>query len=160
MKEIGLALVAMLVTYGNAGAQTVSQSHVADKQRVTLWYEAFNTKTPSLLDGLLDPGWMDIPNSPGQAAGLAGAREALLGLTSVFPDLKVTVAEILQDGDKIVVRSNITGTLNGFFLGIKPEQQRISIQAVDIHQFRAGRIVRTWHTEDWMSGLRQLGALR
>jgi hypothetical protein len=28
---------------------------------------------------------------------------------------------------------------------------------VDIHEFKVGKIVRTWHTEDWMAGLRQLG---
>ena len=35
--------------------------------------------------------------------------------------------------------------------------RKMDIQVVDIHEFKDGRIVRTWHTEDWMSGLRQLG---
>jgi hypothetical protein len=30
-------------------------------------------------------------------------------------------------------------------------------QAVDIHEFEDRRIVQTWHIEDWMSGLQQLG---
>jgi hypothetical protein len=33
----------------------------------------------------------------------------------------------------------------------------MTIQAVDIHEIRDGKIVRTWHTEDWMTGFRQLG---
>ena len=36
--------------------------------------------------------------------------------------------------------------------------RRLSIQAVDIHEFKDGKILRTWHTEDWMTGLNQLGA--
>jgi hypothetical protein len=28
--------------------------------------------------------------------------------------------------------------------------------AIDIHEFDDGKIVRTWHIEDWMTGLRQL----
>lgn len=34
----------------------------------------------------------------------------------------------------------------------------MNIQAVDIHEFQNWKIVWTWHTEDWMTGLRQLGA--
>jgi len=29
--------------------------------------------------------------------------------------------------------------------------------AGQVHEFKDGKIIRTWHTEDWMSGLRQLG---
>jgi hypothetical protein len=29
--------------------------------------------------------------------------------------------------------------------------------AIDIHEFKDGKIVRTWHSEDWMTGLHQLG---
>lgn len=134
--------------------------HGTDKERVSLWYDAFNRKNLSLLEQILDAKWLDIPSAPGQPAGPQGARDALVGLTTAFPDLRVTIAEILQDGNKVVVRSMITGTHNGNFLGIPASQRKLSIQAVDIHEFKDGRIVRTWHTEDWMSGLRQLGALR
>jgi steroid delta-isomerase-like uncharacterized protein len=161
MKNIGFALITLLFMSGSLGAELMTATHGAtDKQRASLWYDAFNRKDPSLLEELLDPYWIDIPSGPGQPTGLPGAREALLGLTTAFPDLKVTIAEILQDGDKVVVRSNITGTHMGNFLGIAATRRKLSIQAVDIHQFKDGRIVRTWHTEDWMSGLRQLGALR
>jgi len=37
------------------------------------------------------------------------------------------------------------------------KNRKMHIQVVDIHEFKDGKIVRTWHTEDWMSGLRQLG---
>jgi hypothetical protein len=33
----------------------------------------------------------------------------------------------------------------------------MAIQAIDIHEFNDGKILRTWHTEDWMTGFRQLG---
>ncbi len=37
------------------------------------------------------------------------------------------------------------------------KNRKMSIQAIDIHEFKDRQIVRTWHTEDWMSGLHQLG---
>jgi steroid delta-isomerase-like uncharacterized protein len=130
-----------------------------DMQRVVIWYDAFNRKDASLLEQILDPTWVDVPSAPGQPAGPQGAIRALEGLTTAFPDLKVSIEEVLQDGDKVVVRSNISGTQVRTFMGMAARDRKLSIQAVDIHQFRDGRIIRTWHTEDWLTGLRQLGAL-
>ena len=42
-------------------------------------------------------------------------------------------------------------------MGFPAKNRKMSIQAIDIHEFKDGKIVRTWHTEDWMSGLHQLG---
>jgi len=43
-------------------------------------------------------------------------------------------------------------------MGIPPKNRKLAIQAIDIHEVRNGKIVRTWHTEDWLTGLHQLGA--
>src|SRR5712692_8698625 len=75
------------------------------KQDVTRWYEAFNTKDPALLDRILSEHWVDIPAAPGQPPGREGAKHILVELTTTFPDLKVTIEEILQDGNKVIVRS-------------------------------------------------------
>ncbi len=65
--------------------------------------------------------------------------------------------EILQDGNKVIVRSEITGTQRGPFMGFPAKSRKMTIQAIDIHEVKDGKIVRTWHTEDWMTGLHQLG---
>jgi predicted ester cyclase len=80
-------------------------------------------------------------------------------LGEAFPDLQVTVVEVLQDGDKVVVRSEITGTQLGVFMGVAGTGRALEIMAIDIHQVRAGRILHTWHTEDWMRGFAQLGVV-
>ena len=49
---------------------------------VTLWYEAFNRNDPALLDRILSEKWIDIPPAPGQPAGLAGAKQILVELTT------------------------------------------------------------------------------
>ncbi|MGH8071891.1 MAG: hypothetical protein ACRERE_42975 [Candidatus Entotheonellia bacterium] len=65
------------------------------KKDVTLWYEAFNTKAPGLIDRILSEHWVDIPAAPGQPTRREGAKHLLVKLTTTFPDLKVTIAEIL-----------------------------------------------------------------
>jgi predicted ester cyclase len=157
-----LATSVLLVSCLAAASSETTQKPRAmntDMLRVKIWYDAFNRKDASLLEEILDSAWIDVPSAPGQPAGPSGAKHALDGLTAAFPDLKVSIEAVLRDGDKVIVRSHITGTQAGTFMGIAPTHRQLSIQAVDIHQFKDGRIIRTWHTEDWLTGLRQLGAL-
>ncbi|MGH8691523.1 MAG: ester cyclase [Burkholderiales bacterium] len=129
------------------------------KTDVVLFYEAFNRKEPALLEKVLSENWIDIPPAPGQPPGPAGARQIFVELTTAFPDLNVKIEEILQDGSKVIVRSEISGTQRNALMGFPAKNRRMAIQAVDIHEFKDGKIVRTWHTEDWLTGLHQLGIL-
>lgn len=127
------------------------------KKIVTLWYEAFTRKDPALLDRILSESWVDIPAPPDQPTGPRGAKPLLAQLTTTFPDLNLRIEDILQDGDKVVVRATMAGTQREPFMGFPAKNRTMSIQVVDIHEVKDGKIVRTWHTEDWMTGLRQLG---
>jgi steroid delta-isomerase-like uncharacterized protein len=129
------------------------------KKLVTRWYTAFELQNPTLLDDLLAPDWVDIPPAPGQAPGPEGAKQILVQLGTTFSDLKIKIQEILQDDNKLVVRSTISGTQRAPFVGRPSKNRSMTIQAVDIHEVKNGRIIQTWHTEDWMSGLHQLGLL-
>ncbi len=129
----------------------------ADKKNVSLWYDAFSKKDPALLDRILSKNWIEIPPAPGQPPGPAGARQILVELTTTYPDLDIKIEDVLQEGNKVIVRSKISGTQRGALMGFPAKNRKMSIQAIDIHEFKDGKIVRTWHTEDWMSGLHQLG---
>jgi len=61
----------------------------------------------------------------------------------------------------VVTRFTWTGTHRGEFGGIPPSGRRISVAGIWIHRLEGGRIVegRDWGLVDWMSLLRQLGAL-
>jgi steroid delta-isomerase-like uncharacterized protein len=129
----------------------------SDKERVAMWYQAFDRKEPQLLDEILSVDWVDIPSPPGIPPGPAGVKPTFARLITTFPDLKLTIKDILQDGNKVVVRARMTGTQKEAFMDFPSKNCKIDIQVVDIHEVRDGKIIRTWHTEDWMSGLRQLG---
>jgi predicted ester cyclase len=98
-------------------------------------------------------------SAPGQPAGPEGAKQILAQLRTVFPDMTVKEQEVLQDGSKVIERSEIAGTKRNAFLGFAAKHRKMTIQAIDIHKFEDGKIVRTWHTEDWLTGLDQLGLL-
>jgi hypothetical protein len=59
---LGLLLVALMALQAQAAESTL-------KKDVLLWYDAFTTKDPALLDRILSPQWVDIPAPPGEPAG-------------------------------------------------------------------------------------------
>jgi len=122
-----------------------------------LWYQAFDRNDPALLERILSERWVECPAAPGQPAGPDGAKQILAQLRTAFPDMTIKMQEVLQDGNKVIVRSEIAGTQRNAFLGYAAKNRKMTIQAIDIHEFKDGKIVRTWHTEDWLTGLHQLG---
>lgn len=57
--------------------------------------------------GFADHG-ADVP--PGLPPGPAGARQYLAGAFKRFPDIHVTIEDMIAEGDKVVVRNRWTGT--------------------------------------------------
>src|SRR5213080_4666857 len=96
------------------------------KKDVTLWYEAFTKKDAALLDKILHETWVDIPSPPGTAPGPEGVKPLFARLTTTFPDLKLTIEDILQDGNKVVVRARMAGTqkeaVHGFSVKESPHR--------------------------------------
>lgn len=149
----GLALaLATLVATVSGNAQEVD-----NRPGAAIWYQAFSLHDPELLGTVLADDWYETPSE--ERGGKQTGMNLLVYLTTVFPDFDIEVKDMIQQGNKVVVRSHITGTHCGSFLGFEPRHGKLSIQAIDIHEFKDGKIVHTWHSEDWMTGLRQLGAI-
>ena len=123
--------------------------------------DAMTTSLPIyLMDRILTEKWVDIPTIHGRKLPDRTDRtDVLTHLTAAFPDLKVTIEDVVQAGSKVVVRSEIAGTQKAPFMGLPAKNRRMAIQVIDIHEFSRGRLVRTWHTEDWLTGFHQLGIL-
>jgi steroid delta-isomerase-like uncharacterized protein len=129
------------------------------RQIASQWYEAFARHEAGLLEKILAPSWVDIPSPPDAQHGPEAAKAVMAMLVRAFPDFDIKIKDLIQDGNKVVVRSTITGTQRQAFAGLPATGRSMKIQAVDIHEIENGKIIRTWHTEDWMTGLRELGHL-
>jgi predicted ester cyclase len=125
------------------------------------FYRAMSTGDAGLLDEILAEDWEDIPLPPGTRLGREGFKEQGLGwIRTVFPDFTVTNEDVIvsADGSKVAVRSVSGGTHAGEILGIPPTGKRVEFRAFDIHHLVGGVIVRTWHLEDFLGLVMQLGA--
>jgi predicted ester cyclase len=82
-------------------------------------------------------GWI-FRHLPGTPTGPEGVKPLLAGLTTTFPDLKLTIEDIRQEGDKVVVRARMTGTQKEAFMGFPSKNRKMDIQIVDIHELKTG----------------------
>ena len=56
------------------------------------------------------------------------------------------------------VRTKVRGIHTGEFLGIAPAGRQTEIRTHDFHEIAGGRIVRSYHIEDWFSWFQQVGS--
>lgn len=110
-----------------------------------------------LLDDLVAPGFVDARH-PERGAGPESVREHVLRLRAAFPDLSVTVEDIIAEGDRVVTRVTSRGTHSGAFAGAEPSGQQVNWSGIVIRRFAAGRMVEQWSKHDLLALLQQIGA--
>lgn len=129
----------------------------AERIAVETLYRAFNEKNPDLVDAVLAPQWDDIPLGPGQEPGPQGIKPIIRSFAAAFPDVRITIHDMVQEPGKIGVRAEISGTHRGELFGIAPTGKQISFRLHEFHKLADGKLLTTWHMEDWFGLFLQLG---
>jgi hypothetical protein len=76
--------------------------------------EAWNTGRLDDLDPYFAPSFDNSASmTPGLPPGLAGAKMAHQGVMQSFLDRAVEIQTVVEEGDRVVVRSRVTGTNKG-----------------------------------------------
>jgi len=98
---------------------------------------------------------------PGMPAGLEGAKMAHQASMQAMPDRKVTIEDLVAEGDRVVVRTRVRGTNTGGFswLGIPANGNKVDIESISIYRLADGKIVEHRALNDVMSLMMQLGAI-
>ena len=114
------------------------------------FYRVFDTGDVATLPTVLTGDWVDHPLADGQQPGRDGLTPVVRSFRSVFPDLHVTVEQIIPsaDGRYVTVRTVWSGTQRAPFLGLPATGARVSFRTTDIHRISKNRIAETWHLED------------
>ena len=116
--------------------------------------EILNGRSLAVADEILSPDYID---HSAIAPGLANFKTYLGMITSVFPDIKVTVEDLFTDGNKAAVRLTIHGTQLGSFRGFPPTSTEATWAGIDILHILNGVITERWSERDFLNMLIQLG---
>ncbi len=134
-----------------------------DKATFGRFYDAMNTRDAELIsktiDELVEPDALIRTPLPIEATGARKLKEVFARLHRAYPDLHVTVEDVIAEGDKIVSRNTVTGTHRGEYMGIPPTGKSVTYNEIFIVRFADGRIAETWGVVDVFSQMKQLGVI-
>ena len=130
-----------------------------ESQARAFYVQAINKKNLAIIEALLAPDFIDHEDLGTVEPNRDGVKMFLGMLISAFPDLKVTVDDMISDGDKVVLRSTWMGTHEGEFMGIPATGKKVTYSGIDILKFTGDLVSEHWGLSDSMKMMAQLGLL-
>lgn len=121
--------------------------------------EVINGKNLDVISELCHEDMVSHNVLPGMPNGAEGARVMFGSLFAAFPDMHGEVLDTVEDGDRLCVRSRVTGTHKGEFMGIPATGKSVDFERIDILRFADGKVAEQWGVADDMGMMGQLGLL-
>ena len=87
--------------------------------------------------------------------GLEAAKHAA-DYRQAFPDLHVTVEDLIAEGDRVAARLRFRGTHLGELDGIAPTGRRVDCTGIVISRIEEGKIAEDWANFDDLGMMQQL----
>lgn len=132
-------------------------NHAAVMRRT---YERINAADIAGFGDLVADDFVEHQGGPGFPATKEGTLDFFRALVTAFPDLRMTVEDLIANGDKTVARVAVTGTHEGEFMGVPATGRRVDVQLIDIMRFdHAGLVGEHWGVGDMLSLMQQLGVV-
>lgn len=99
------------------------------------------------------------PTLPEEMRGPEGFKETVELWRTAFPDVEMTIDELVAEGDLVAFRATETGTHEGEFMGIEPTGRRVELTGNVMHRLADGKVAETWATFDMLGLFDQLGVI-
>jgi steroid delta-isomerase-like uncharacterized protein len=90
--------------------------------------------------------------------GLESVKQFYYAFWKLFPDAQVLIQDLIGEGDPLVARYTITGTMHEPFMGVPATGQRIELPGISILHFRNSQCFERWTCSDSLVLLNQIGA--
>jgi steroid delta-isomerase-like uncharacterized protein len=140
--------------------RSAAVSEEDNKAVIRRWIEAYNNRDMQAEADVLDPGFVaHVPAAPGPLEGLEAWRKFTAPFVEAFPDLRLTVEDILSEGDKVAARVVFHGTHRGEFQGIAPTGKEVAFSSIEVNRVVGGKVEEHWVELDLLGLMQQLGAI-
>ena len=119
--------------------------------------EVWNNQNVAAIDELYAPNAIEHRDLPPFDLDRESAKQYTAPLFSAFPDLHVTIEDMVAEGDTVVTRWTARGTHRGELMDIAPTGKTIAVMGISIGRHDAnGQLVESWTTWDRLTMLQQL----
>jgi steroid delta-isomerase-like uncharacterized protein len=95
----------------------------------------------------------------GLEPGTEAMEQWVAAMNTAFPDREVTIDDVIAGGDRVVVRTTLTGTHQGEIQGIPATGKSIILPSISIFRLANGKIVEGWFESDNLKMMQQLGVI-
>lgn len=118
--------------------------------------EAFNKGNFTILPTCFNPDFVE--HQFGLHPTIPGIQRDIEFLRTAFPDIKLTVDDLVETENKVWARMTARGTNLGGFMG-PPNGKSFEIAVFDVCRFEDGKIVEHWGSPDRFALMAQLELL-
>jgi len=125
-----------------------------------LYEEVWNKRKLEVINEIISPSHgLQAPNISGSSIGPAAYRRNVSLFLAGYPDLRLTIQDIIGEKDKVVACWTISGTHKGDYLGIPATNKKVSVDGMTIHHIAGGKIMDSYSNWDALGMMQQLGVV-
>ena len=130
-----------------------------NKAIVRRWGEAFKKRNLAAVDEIFDANY--VGHVPGfeDVKGPEGVKQLLTVFFTAFPDLHLTVEDLIAEGDKVVARYTNWGTDKGEEMGTARTGKQFTETGIAIFRIVGGKLAEGWQEVDSLGMMQQLGVV-
>lgn len=158
ISAFGLIIIVLCMWTANGAAQSDEEKNTAAIKR--FYDEVMGKGNMKVIDELVADNFVEhyVPD-PQMPANKAGVAQMMSMFRTGFPDLQVTIEDIIAKGEKVWVYTTMRGTNKGEFMGMPATGKKIEVKGLDIVRFVNGKAVEHWGLNDDYTMLQQLGVI-
>lgn len=127
------------------------------QQLAELFVEMGNTHDPDLVDRFVADDYVN--HNDFVADGREANRRFWAAFFAGVPDVRVSMADLIVSGDRVVGRFVYRGTHTGDLLGIPATGKPVEMRSIDIWRVADGMFAEHWDELNLMQLFQQLGVL-
>ena len=135
----------------------MSAENIATSRR--LIEEAFNHGNLDVIDEATADNFVDHDPMMGDQDA-AAAKQTIATYRESFPDIHITIEDIIDADDKVVYRWTGEGTFENEMMGLQPTHEKGDpVKGTTIDRFEGGKVVESWSQWDTLTFMRDVGAI-
>lgn len=89
--------------------------------------------------------------------GIQSYEHHVTQVRATFPDIKFTIEDLVEEGNKVVVRWKAEGTHKAEFLGVPDTGKRVTVTGVTVTRISGGKVAESWANWNALGVMQQLG---
>ena len=125
-----------------------------------LYEQVWNKRRLEVVDEVISPSHaLHDPHFHATSIGPAAYKSRVERFLAAFPDLRLTIEDMITEKDKVVASWSISGTHQRDYEGIAPTHKKISFDGITIHHLANGKIMDSYVSSDTLGLMQQLGVV-